>query len=104
MQSSANSLVRDVTKSGGSLMDNKYGALRDSAYGGFLRFCSIYDDLLGAACQEGLDPSVCLTPNSIMVDLSQESSMRDVIEGFGKVKNHTVHLPSSIHCLRKFVC
>ena len=50
--------------------------------------------LLCLACYEGLDPSMCLVPDSIMVELLEESPMRDVIKYFEEGPSALMYLLS----------
>ena len=42
-------------------------------------------------------------PDSIVVELLQESLMQEAIKDLGEVDDHKVHLPSCINCLSKLM-
>ena len=47
---------------------------------------------LGTPAQEGLDPAVAVSVNSIMGQLVEEPLAGDDIEGFGEIQNSYVNL------------
>ena len=66
----------------------------DRSYGG--RF-TLYNDLLGAADEEVLNPSLGLPSYTVVIQLEKEALVRDLVKGLGKIQQDGIGLPSIVY-------